>query len=77
MATITLILKRSLKKSLKTSLKKSLKKKKKRPTDKLSVTVSIGVAERSKKNSTDEEVVKAADQALYRAKKKGRNRVAR
>jgi diguanylate cyclase (GGDEF)-like protein len=51
--------------------------KKKGPTDKLSVTVSIGVAERSKKNSTDEEVVKAADQALYRAKKKGRNRVAR
>ncbi len=50
---------------------------KKRPTIKLSVTVSIGVAERSKKNSTDEEVVKAADQALYRAKKKGRNRVAR
>ena len=62
-------------KTKKTTTKKTTKKK--RPTIKLSVTVSIGVAERSKKNSTDEEVVKAADQALYQAKKKGRNRVAR
>ena len=53
------------------------KRAKKRPTVKLSVTVSIGVAERSDRNPTDEVVVKAADQALYRAKKKGRNRVAR
>ena len=50
---------------------------KKRPTVKLSVTVSIGVAERNDKNRTDEAVVKAADRALYRAKNKGRNRVAR
>ncbi|MCH7855903.1 MAG: GGDEF domain-containing protein [Gemmatimonadetes bacterium] len=49
----------------------------KQPTVKLSVTVSIGVAERSKQNPTDEAVVKAADRALFRAKKKGRNRVAR
>ena len=53
------------------------KRRRKDPTVKLSVTVSIGVAERNDKNSTDEAVVKAADQALYRAKKKGRNRVAR
>ena len=53
------------------------KKTKKEPMVKLSVTVSIGVAERSGKNPTDEGVVKAADLALYRAKKKGRNRVAR
>ena len=52
-------------------------KKKKTPTVKLSVTVSIGVAERNEKNPTDEAVVKAADRALFRAKKKGRNRVAR
>ncbi len=51
--------------------------KRKQPTVKLSVTVSIGVAERSKKNPTDEAVVKAADRALYRAKKNGRNRVAK
>ena len=51
--------------------------KKKTPTVKLSVTVSIGVAERNEKNPTDEAVVKAADRALFRAKKKGRNRVAR
>ena len=49
----------------------------KKPTVKLSLTVSIGVAERNEKNPTDEAVVKAADQALFRAKKKGRNRVAR
>jgi PleD family two-component response regulator len=52
-------------------------KKRKTPTVKLSVTVSIGVAERNGKNLTDEAVVKAADLALFRAKKKGRNRVAK
>lgn len=44
---------------------------------KVSVTVSIGVAERSEKARTAREVIKAADQALYRAKRKGRNRVSR
>lgn len=43
----------------------------------LSVTVSIGVAAPSKNHGTPREVVKAADEALYRAKKGGRNRVAR
>jgi len=42
---------------------------------KVSVTISIGVAERSDKNTTPDSVIKAADQALYRAKKGGRNRV--
>ncbi len=55
---------------------KAPKRKKKRPVG-LSLTVSIGVAERSDKNSTAEAVVKAADKALYRAKERGRNRVAR
>jgi diguanylate cyclase (GGDEF)-like protein len=41
----------------------------------LSVTASIGVATSSQKNSTPEEVIKAADKALYRAKNGGRNRV--
>ena len=44
---------------------------------KVSVTVSIGVAERSEKAPTAEAVVQAADRALYRAKQRGRNRVAR
>jgi len=39
----------------------------------LSVTISIGVAEKSDKHKSAEEVMKAADNALYRAKKKGRN----
>jgi len=46
-------------------------------TKSLSVTVSIGVAERSEKQPDPEAVIKAADRALYRAKKGGRNRVAR
>jgi len=41
----------------------------------ISVTISIGVAERDAEQRTPEEVVKAADQALYAAKSGGRNRV--
>jgi GGDEF domain-containing protein len=43
----------------------------------VSVTISIGVAERSAKLATPDDVIKAADKALYRAKSKGRNRVSR
>jgi len=43
----------------------------------LSVTVSIGVAGPSDKARTPMQVVKAADEALYRAKKGGRNRLSR
>jgi diguanylate cyclase (GGDEF)-like protein len=46
-----------------------------RPRDGLSVTVSIGVAEPSTRYRQPEQVINAADQALYRAKQKGRNRV--
>jgi len=41
----------------------------------LSVTVSIGVAEPGPKMREVEQVIQAADKALYRAKKGGRNRV--
>jgi diguanylate cyclase (GGDEF)-like protein len=41
----------------------------------LSVTVSIGVAEPGAKTREIEQVIQAADKALYRAKKTGRNRV--
>ena len=41
----------------------------------LHVTVSIGVATRDDKNTSPEQLIKAADQALYRAKKGGRNQV--
>jgi diguanylate cyclase (GGDEF)-like protein len=44
-------------------------------SDCLSVTVSIGVAEPGKRHRRPEQVIQAADQALYRAKHKGRNRV--
>jgi len=37
------------------------------------LTVSIGVAECNHKQCTPEQVLQAADQALYRAKEKGRN----
>ena len=45
------------------------------PPAELSVTVSIGVAEPSTRNRQPEQVIQAADQALYRAKEKGRNLV--
>lgn len=41
----------------------------------LSVTVSIGVAEPSTRDREPEQVIQAADQALYSAKRSGRNRV--
>lgn len=41
----------------------------------LSVTVSIGAAQPGAKARTPHQVVKSADQALYRAKQAGRNRV--
>ena len=41
----------------------------------LSVTVSIGIAEPGDQLSTPAEVLRGADQALYRAKQGGRNRV--
>ena len=43
----------------------------------LSVTVSIGVAAPSERARAPREVIMAADEALYRAKKAGRNRVSR
>ncbi len=39
------------------------------------ITVSIGVAERNHRNTSPDQVVQAADKALYRAKEAGRNRV--
>ncbi|MFK5987010.1 MAG: GGDEF domain-containing protein [Pseudomonadota bacterium] len=39
----------------------------------VSVTISIGYAERNNKATTPSAVLKASDKALYRAKKKGRN----
>jgi len=44
-------------------------------TQNLSVTVSIGVAARTPRHDQPEAVIKAADKALYRAKRAGRNRV--
>ena len=41
----------------------------------LSVTVSIGIAESSTQTGDANAVIRAADQALYRAKESGRNRV--
>jgi len=41
----------------------------------VAVTVSIGVAEPGERAATPEAVIKAADKALYRAKKGGRNQV--
>jgi diguanylate cyclase (GGDEF)-like protein len=39
------------------------------------ITVSIGVAERNSRHGVPDQVIRAADQALYRAKEDGRNRI--
>ncbi|SFX77805.1 GGDEF domain-containing protein [Marinospirillum alkaliphilum] len=44
--------------------------------DSVSVTISMGVAERTSELNSPEEVIKAADKALYKAKEAGRNRIA-
>jgi diguanylate cyclase (GGDEF)-like protein len=54
--------------------KKSRKSQDKKNAKSVSVSISIGVATRKNKESFDE-TVKNADQALYRAKKNGRNNV--
>lgn len=41
----------------------------------LTITISIGLAERSEQFTTADEVIKQADKALYNAKKNGRNQV--
>lgn len=45
------------------------------PGQSLSVTISAGLAQPDERNTTSTTVLKAADQALYRAKQAGRNRV--
>ena len=45
------------------------------PSDSLSISVSIGVAERSSNHSSLSEVLAISDAALYKAKAAGRNRV--
>jgi diguanylate cyclase (GGDEF)-like protein len=57
--------------------KRTMTRQKPTPTvrEELSVTVSIGVAESNARLRHVEQVLQAADQALYRAKQAGRNRV--
>lgn len=43
----------------------------------VSVTISVGLAENEEQAPTPEEVMQAADRALYRAKHRGRNQVSR
>ncbi len=45
------------------------------PRKEVAVTVSIGVADRDGRRSDPQQVIRAADRALYRAKNAGRNRV--
>ncbi|MFC1749970.1 GGDEF domain-containing protein [Pseudomonadota bacterium] len=55
--------------------KKGSKKPAKTRNKQVKVTVSIGVSERCENHTTPDEVMKAADKALYKAKNKGRNQV--
>jgi diguanylate cyclase (GGDEF)-like protein len=45
------------------------------PGQRVPVTISIGVAEKNERHGKADQVVKAADRALYRAKEGGRNQV--
>src|SRR2546421_4508999 len=45
------------------------------PGERVPVTISIGVAEKSDRHAKWDLVIKAADRALYRAKEGGRNQV--
>ncbi|HUF75542.1 MAG TPA: GGDEF domain-containing protein, partial [Longimicrobiales bacterium] len=56
--------------------RKTKKTKKAKRPHKLSVTVSSGLADSTGKDASPEAVLKRADEALYRAKSDGRNRVA-
>jgi len=55
----------------------STKKSESKQSRALSVTVSIGMADTTGKDVDPESILKKADQALYRAKKKGRNQVSK
>jgi diguanylate cyclase (GGDEF)-like protein len=65
---------RPRKKPAEASAKK--RKKGRKPPKKLAVTVSIGLADSTVRNAEPADVLKKADEALYRAKRAGRNRVA-
>jgi diguanylate cyclase (GGDEF)-like protein len=47
------------------------------PGEGVAITISIGLAESSDAHRSPQQVLQAADRALYRAKEKGRNRVSR
>jgi len=55
--------------------RKGAKKKGSRGSRGVKVTISIGVSERNERFPLPADVIKGADKALYRAKKKGRNQV--
>ncbi|NLY80642.1 MAG: GGDEF domain-containing protein [Lysinibacillus sp.] len=61
----------------KTSKSKNSKTKRGNTTSQLFVTISIGVCEKNSKFKDPQDVIKGADKALYRAKKKGRNCVSK
>ncbi len=45
------------------------------PPRKIGITISIGIAERNARHTKPDQVIRAADRALYRAKEAGRNRI--
>ena len=49
----------------------------KRKQNTVSVTVSMGIAEKTEKLTSSKQVLQAADKALYKAKQNGRNPLAR
>ena len=58
------------------NIKNNTQKRKQHDAKPLSITISIGLSERTSELSSAEEVIKQADKALYKAKNNGRNQVA-
>ena len=56
--------------------KAAITKRKGTKANQVSVTISMGIAERTDELPTPEDVIKASDQALYKAKDAGRNQTA-
>src|SRR5256712_868396 len=65
----------TMRRRIRTRVPKPKADKRRKSRQAITITLSIGVAERDHRGNSPDQVVQAADKALYRAKEAGRNRV--